>query len=192
MTVVPAKRVAPRTRASARICNASRVLRVSTRERDQATRPIGFREAAAVPARRSTALTRKQPDLEDFQRIILGIALGMADPRSRAHHLDVSREDVSDVAGTVFMGDHALANISDNLDVRVRVAAETGVGRDFVIVPDDECAERAIRGVARRRHDKVVARLEPAVIAAIQSFLGPELQHFHPSTVSAIDVGFGG
>jgi hypothetical protein len=38
----------------------------------------------------------------------------------------------------------------------------------------------------------VVARLEPAVIAAIQSFRGPELQHFHPSTVSAIDVHFGG
>ena len=78
-------------------------------------------------------------------------------------------EDVSDIAGTVFMGDHALANISDNLDVRVRVAAETGIGRDFVIVPDDESAERAIRGVALRGHDEVVARLEPAVIAAIQS-----------------------
>jgi len=150
------------------------------------------RRVPIVCARRSTALTRKQPDLEDFQRIILGIALGMADPRSRAHHLDISREDVSDVAGAVFMGDHALANISDNLNVRVSVVAETGVGRDLVIVPDDQSAERAIRGVAPRRHDEVVARLEPAVIAAIQSFLGPELQHFHPSTVSAIDVRFGG
>ena len=67
------------------------------------------------------------------------------------------------------MGDHAPANISDNLDVRVRVAAETGIGRDFVIVPDDESAERAIRGVAFGGHGEVVARLEPAVTAAIQS-----------------------
>ena len=156
------------------------VLGVSARERDQASRPTGFREAAAVPARCSTALTRKQPDLEDFQWVILGIALGMAYSRSCAHHLDISRVDVSDVAGAVFMGDHALANISDNLNVRVSVVAETGVGRDLVIVPDDESAERAIRGVAPRRHDEVVARLEPAVIAAIQGFLDLSCNIFIP------------
>src|SRR5579863_3105631 len=105
----------------------------------------------------------------------------MADARSRAHHLDVPRENASDVAGAVFMGDDALAHISDDFDVCVRMAAEAGFGRDLVIVPDDESAERAIRGVATRGHDEVVARLEPAVIAAIQSFLGPELQHLHPS-----------
>ena len=78
------------------------------------------------------------------------IVLGMADPGSRAHHLDVARHGAADIAGAIFVRDHALADIGDDFHVRVSVMAEAGARGDLVVVPDHEGAEGAIRADCRR------------------------------------------
>ena len=70
------------TRASARICSVSAVLRIPARQLNESSCAIRFREFAAVPARRPAALARKQPDLKQLERIFVAILLGMTDPRS--------------------------------------------------------------------------------------------------------------
>jgi hypothetical protein len=113
--------------------------------------------------------------------------LGMTDPSSGTHHLDVARDRVADIARAVFVRDNALADIGDDLYVHVGVMAEPGAGGDLVVVPDHEGAQRTIRAVAVGRYDEVVARLEPTVIGSIERLLGPELQH-HCSSAAGMDA----
>ena len=148
------------------------VLGVPTRECDQSSGAIGLREAAIVPARRSAALTRKQPNLEQLEGNLATIALGMTDPRPRANNLNVARYRTADVAGAVLMRDDALPDIGDDFHVGMRVTAEAGAWGDLVVVPDHQSAKRTICRVTVCRHYKMVACFKPSVIAAIERFLG--------------------
>jgi hypothetical protein len=114
----------------------------------------------------------------------------MTDAGSRTDDLNVAGYGPTDIADAIFVRDGALANVSDDFHVRMRVTAEAGAGRDFVVVPDHESSERAIHAIAAGRNDEVVARLQPAVIAVIERFLGSKLQHDLSSTAGAIDIRF--
>src|SRR5260370_17591554 len=103
--------------------------------------------------------------------------LGMTDTGTGTHGLDVAGHGPTDIAGTVFMRDGALADIGYDFHVRMRVATKTGAGRDLVVVPDHECTEGAIRRIAVSRNDEVVARLQPAATPLIAPLLGSTLQH---------------
>src|SRR5260370_21978670 len=104
----------------------------------------------------------------------------MADPGSGAHYLDIARNGPTDIADAIFMRDHALADIGDDLHVRMRVVTEACARGDLVVVPDDEGAEGAVCPIAIGRDDEVIARLQPATVTVIERFFGPELQHDHP------------
>src|SRR5882724_610797 len=154
---------------------------ISARQLDQAPGAIRLRKLAGVPTGRPAALTRKKPDLEQLEWVFVAVVLGMTDSGSCAHDLDVTSHGPTDIAGTVFMRDGALADMGYDFHVRMRVATKTGAGRDLVIVPDHECAEGAIRRIAVGRNDEVVARLQPAAIAVIERLFGSKLQHDHSS-----------
>jgi hypothetical protein len=110
------------------------VLGVATRERNQSSGAIGLRKLAVVPPWRSTALTRKQPDLEQLERNLATIALGMSNTRPGAHNLNVARYRAADVAGAVFVRDDALAGIGDDFHVGVWVTAKASPRGDLVVV----------------------------------------------------------
>src|ERR1700722_6720320 len=75
------------------------VLGVPTCERNQSSGAIRLRELAVVPTWRSTALPRKQPNLEQLERNLATIALGMSNTRPGAHDLNIARYRAADVAG---------------------------------------------------------------------------------------------
>jgi hypothetical protein len=60
------------------------------------------------------------------------------------------------------------------------VPAEAAARRDLVVVPDHEGTEWTIRRIAVPRHNKVVTRLQPAMIALIKRLFGSNLQHGIP------------
>jgi len=168
-----------------------RILRIPARQLDETSGAIRFGEFAAVPARLPAAVARKQPDLEELEGAFVAIVLGMTDPGSSAHDLDVASHGPADIAGAVFMGHRALADIGDDFHVGMGVAAKASAGRDLVVVPDHEGAEGTIRLVAAGRNDEVMARLQPAEIPVIERFPGSNLQHDLSSTSDSMDVRFG-
>ena len=95
------------------------VLWIPARERNQLSGAIGLRETAVVPARRSTTLTRKQPNLEQLEGGLTTIAFGMTDPCPGAHDLNVARHGAADVACAVLVRDNALPDIRDDFHVGV-------------------------------------------------------------------------
>src|ERR1700758_3727788 len=101
----------------------------------------------------------------------------MADSPSSAHDLHVARYRATDIAGAVFVRDDALADIGDDFHIRMTVPAEASAGRDLVVIPDHESAERGIRRIAVRRNNEVVARLQPTMIALIERVFRSNLQH---------------
>src|SRR6266702_3418342 len=115
----------------------------------------------------------------------------MTDSRPRAHDLDVARHGATDIAGAVFMRDGAPADIGHDFHIGMRVTTEAGTGRDLVVVPDHECAKRAIRWIAVGRNDEVVARLQPAAVAVIERLFGSKLQHDHSPIADAVDIRCG-
>ncbi len=167
------------------------VLGVPTRERNQSSGAIRLRELAVVPPWRSTALPRKQPNLKQLEGSLAKIALGMTDPRPRANNLHVARYRAADVAGAVLVRDDALPDIGDDFHVGVWMTAEAGTRCDLVVVLDHQSAKRTICGVTVSGNCKMVACLEPSVIAAIERFVGPELQHCRSPIASTVDVRFG-
>src|ERR1700722_8052585 len=121
-----------------------RGLRLPACQLDETSRPICFRKLAAVPAGRPAALTGKQPDLEELQRILIAIVLGMPDPGSGTYDLDVARYGAANIADAILMGDRALADIGDDFHVCMGVQSEAGPGRDLVVVPNHERAKRPV------------------------------------------------
>jgi hypothetical protein len=115
----------------------------------------------------------------------------MTDPRPRANNLHVARYSAADVAGAVLVRDDALPDIGDDFHVGVWMTAEAGTRCDLVVVPDHQSAKRNICGVTVSGNCKMVACLEPSVIAAIERFVGPELQHCRSPIASTVDVRFG-
>src|SRR5258705_296562 len=85
-------------------------LGISTCELDEASGAIFFGEFAAVPAGLPATMAWKQPDLKQLEGIFVGIMFGMADTRYGAHDLDIASNSSTDVAGTVFVRDRALAD----------------------------------------------------------------------------------
>ena len=135
-------------------------------------------------------MARTQPDLEELEGVFVAIVLGMSDARSGTYDLDVAGYSPTDVAYAIFVRDGALADIGDDLHVRMGVTAEAGAGRDLVVVPDHEGAECTVRGISVGRNDEVVARLQPSAIAVIERFLGSKLQHNRSSTADSVGVRF--
>jgi len=166
------------------------ILRISACQLDEASGTIRFGKFAAVPARLPAAVARKQPDLEELEGVFVAIVLGMTDPGSSTHDLDVAGHGPPDIAGAIFVCHRALADIGDDFHVGMGVTAKAGAGSDLVVVPDHEGAEGAIRGIAVGRNDEVMARLQPAAIAVIERFLGSKLQHDRSSTADSMAVRF--
>jgi hypothetical protein len=110
----------------------------------------------------------------------------MADAGSSAYDLDAASQGATDIADAIFVGDRALADIGNDFHIRMGVKAEAGPWSDFVVVPDHECAEWAIRAITAGPDDKVVTRLQPAMIALIERFFGSKLQHDPSATVDWI------
>jgi len=167
------------------------ILRISARQLDKASGAIRFGEFAAVPARRPAAVTRKQPDLEELEGVLVAIVLGMTDSGSGAHDLDVASNSPTDIAGAIFVRHRASADIGDDFHVSMGVTAEARAGRDLVVVPDHEGAKCTIRPITVGRDDEVVARFQPSEIAVIERFFGSKLQHDHSSTADPVSVRFG-
>jgi hypothetical protein len=71
------------------------------------------------------------------------------------------------------------------------VTAEAGAWSDLVVVPDHRSAERTICRVTVGRDYKMVAGFKPSMIAAIECFLGPQLEHCYFPIASRVDVPFG-
>src|ERR1700677_3728052 len=89
------------------------VRRIPAGQLDKAAGAIRFGEFAAVPTWRPTAVSRKQPDLEQLERVCVAVVFGMTDPGSRAHDLDIASDGPADIAGAVFVRHGALAAIGD-------------------------------------------------------------------------------
>ena len=153
--------------------------RISARQHDEAPCPIRFWETATAPTRRPAALTGQQPDLKKLELVGAVIVLRMADSGSCAHHLDVARPCAADVARTIFVRDDAVANIADDFHIRMTVPAKAGARRISSSFQTTR-APGAIRRIAVRRNNEVVARLQPATIALIECFFGSNLQHDIP------------
>jgi len=113
---------------------------------------------------------------------LVAIVLGVTDAGSGAYDLDIPRYGTPLIADAVFMSDGALADVGDDFHVRMGMKAEARPRSDLVIVPDHESAEWAVRPITVGRNDEVVTRLQPAVIALIERFLGSKLQHDRSSS----------
>jgi len=96
-------RVAPMTRASARICSAS--VSFGLPLASAISRPARFRlgKACGCP----NAVLRRDGEeaarSEQLEWVFTVVLLGMTDPSSGAHHLDVARHGMADVARAVFV-----------------------------------------------------------------------------------------
>jgi hypothetical protein len=115
----------------------------------------------------------------------------MTDSSASAHDLDVASHGPADIAGAIFVRYRALADIGDDFHVGMGVTAKAGAGRDLVVVPDYEGAERTIRLITVGRHDEVMARLQPAAITVIEALFGSKLQHNRSPTSDSMGVRFG-
>ena len=115
--VVPARSVAPKTRASARIIRVSAFL--GSPLASSISRPARSALGNLRLSQRGVAatLTRKQPDLEELEGGFIAIAFGVTDSGSGTHDLNVTSYGPTDVAGVIFMRDRALADIGDDFHV---------------------------------------------------------------------------
>jgi hypothetical protein len=84
---------------------------------------------------------------------------GMTDSCAGTHDLDVASNRSADLARTVLVRHRALADIGDDFHVSMEMTAEAGSGRDLVVVPDHEGAERTILGITVGRNNEVMTRL---------------------------------
>src|SRR5262249_9611028 len=107
----------------------------AARKRNEAPRTVTLREGLRAPRRRTAALRRHDPDLEDPRRCRLEIVFGVADAGSGTHHLHVAGFGTPLVAETVLVRDSALAHIGDDLHVGVGMGRKARIGGDLVIVP---------------------------------------------------------
>src|SRR5215813_2362539 len=92
----------------------------------------------------------------------------MANARTRAHHLHVTGLGAALVAERVLVGDRTLADIGDDLHVRVRMRGEAGVRRDLVVVPDAQAPMADVVRVIVAGKREVMLRLQPAMVGAAE------------------------
>jgi len=71
-----------------------------------------------------------------YRRLWLKIEFGVPNAGTCAHHLNVAGNNTSGVPQAVAMGHCTFADISNDFRVRVSMWGETGVRRDFLIVPE--------------------------------------------------------
>src|SRR5262249_52340923 len=138
------------------------------RERHDAPGTIGVGERLRPPRRRAPLGARDDPDLENPGRLPFQVVFGVPDTGTGAHHLDVTGLGSALVAETVLVRHRALADVGDDLHVRVRVGRKAGIGGDLVIVPYPQRAPAHARGVGVLAEGKMVLGLQPAVVRACE------------------------
>ncbi|GMG93291.1 hypothetical protein Cmtc_45110 [Cupriavidus sp. TKC] len=92
----------------------------------------------------------------------------MTNATAGTHHLNLSRPDRAGRAQRVAVFERPLADIRDDLHVAVPMKRKASIDRYLVVIPDNQRAKRAMRGVASGIDLEVVLRAEPAMIGCIQ------------------------
>jgi hypothetical protein len=100
------------------------------------------------------------------------------DSTAGAYRLYVSGPNLTATARIVFVLEHPLADVRNDLHVPVRMHRKAAARGDFVVIPDHETAELRVCWVALVVDREVVLCLEPAVISTSKRVPGSELQHF--------------
>ena len=101
----------------------------------------------------------------------------MSNTRSSTHHLHITRVGLTDVSLVITVRDNAFADIADDLYIGVVMETEAGVGRNLIVVQNDEIADRLMRWIAIRTYCEVVLRLEPSSISPADFIECFEFQH---------------
>jgi hypothetical protein len=101
----------------------------------------------------------------------------MPNARPSADRLHVASLYAADVSDTVAVGDNAVANVGDDLHVGVAVKAKACSRRNLVVVPDDQAANRTMRGIAILTNAEVMQRLEPTDIATAKFCFSSYFDH---------------
>jgi hypothetical protein len=101
------------------------------------------------------------------------------DSTAGAYRLYVSGANLTATARIVFVLEHALSDVRDDLHVPMRMHQKAAARGDFIVIPDHETAELRVGWVALVGDSEVVLGLEPAVISTSKRVPGSKLQHFH-------------
>src|ERR1051325_1437535 len=150
---------------------------VAAGQRDQPPGAVGLRKWPGVPARRAAAAVRYDPDLEDPRRLGFAVVFGVADTGAGRHDLHVAGFGAALVAEAVLVADGAVADIGDDLHVRVRVRREPGAGRGLVVVPDAQRAPAHALGVMVTREGEMMPGVEPVEALAAEAGKGTAFDH---------------
>jgi hypothetical protein len=153
------------------------VVRPAGGQGHEASGAIGLGKRPRPPGRHAALVGGLDPDLEDPGGRRLEVVFRMADAGTCAHHLDVAGFGPALVAEAVLVADGALADVGDDLHVRVRVRREPGVRGDLVVVPDPQASPAGPRRIVIAGEGKVVPGLQPAVVGAAEGREGPFLDH---------------
>ncbi len=101
----------------------------------------------------------------------------MADAGAGRHHLDIAGAGAALVAQTVLMRDRALADISDDFHVAVRMRRKAGARRDLVVVPHPDAAPLQPRRIVVIRKGEMVLGIEPAMIGSAEAVERTNFDH---------------
>jgi hypothetical protein len=88
------------------------------------------------------------------------------DTGSGAHYLDIPSVCFPDVPLIVAVRHRAFAKVADDLDIFVVMEAKSRVGRDLVIIENDEIPDRLVGRIAVRSYREVMPCFEPACLEA--------------------------
>ena len=86
---------------------------------------------------------------------------------------------LADVALVIAMRDNTLADVADNLDIGVVMQAKPRVGRDLIVIENNEIADWLMRWVAIGSYCEVVLRFEPPGVSSSDFIERLENQHFN-------------
>jgi hypothetical protein len=155
---------------------------------DETAGAIRLRKRLRTPARLAAGLGGLDPDLEDPRRAGLEIVFGVAHAGAGTHYLNIASLGAALVAQTVLMRDGALADVSDDFHIGVRMRREAGVRRDLVVIPNPQGTVAHIIGVIVTAEREMVLGLEPAVVGATKLVERSKFDHDEISVGDVLEV----
>jgi hypothetical protein len=155
------------------------------------TRPLALGKGLRAPAGGLAAPGRLDPDLEYPGQFRLGVVFGVTNAGAGAHDLNIAGDGAALVAQAVLMGDGPVADIGDDLHVRVRVRREAGPGGDLIVIPNPQIAPAHPLGIIVVGEGEVMFGVQPAMVGAAERFKGSAFDHrsvLRPGRPGVIDL----